>query len=645
MHPGTDDLKQLRPRYLRFENFELDVVDETLRRDSENINVSHRMFQVLLLLVERAGDVVEKEEFFEKVWDGSFVEDNNLTVTITALRKVLGDDAKQARFIKNIPRKGYKFVADVTVASADLGDGPDVQSSQLTAPARPNESKAFWRRRAFKFSVAAASVLIFAMLALAVVRQRTSWWSTANASGRIDSIAVLPFEDLTGEREYLVDGLTDGVIGELSKDQTLRVIDRNSTYKYKGKSGDPAGIGRALEVRAIVTGTLQQDGDKFVITVDLLDLKSNTQVWRQQYRRSIAEIFETQRDISSTILQNLQLERSGPQQTRSSKRLTDDAEAYDLYLKGRYYWNKRTNADVIRSVEFFKAAIDRDPTFAQAYIGLGNAYTLGGFPGISSDERVQLSRGAIQRALEIDDSLGEAYSALAINKCYHDWDLAGAESHYRRAIELNPNDATAHHWYAELLAMQGRFSESLAEYDRALSLDPLSVPIRSDRALTYYYAHDFDTAIAELIKVRDLDPDYERTYEFLQWVFREKGMYKEATDMMESLEALQTRHGTLSAGDQHRVKKNVADLRKGLAGEGPPGFWRVQVEDRMGSYPYSAAVAFAKIGNADKAFEYLEKAYETHYTGMVWLKVTPEMDPLRSDSRFDDLIQRVGLNK
>ena len=655
MPPHTKDSAPSQARFYYFAEFELDVAEEALRRQGEKLNISHRMFQVLLLLLEHEGETVKKEDFFEKVWDGSFVEDNNLTVTITALRKALGDDAKQARFIKNIPRKGYRFIAKVSdrpeIKAADDADrsdkvahdpADDLGNSAIERP-RSEQTGSFWHRRAFRFTVAIVSISIFAILSFAVVRQKTSWLSPAHAAGRMDSIAVLPFDDLTSEREYVVDGLTDGVINELSRVPDLRVIDRNSSYKYKGKTGDPAAIGRELQVRAIVTGTLQQDGDKFVITVDLLDLESNTQVWRQQYRQTASEIFSAQREISGTILQNLQPDKAASAETRLRKRVTDDPEAYDLYLKGRYYWNKRANADVIKSVEFFKAAIDRDPTFAQAYIALGNAYTLGDFPGISSDERVQLSRGSIQRALEIDDSLGEAYSALAINKCYHDWDLAGAESDYRRAIELNPNDATAHHWYAELLAMQGRFSESLEEYDRALSLDPLSLPIRTDRALTYYYAHDLDTAITELTKVRELNPDYERTYEFLRLVYCEKAMFNEAIDMVQALSDLQSRHGTRSADDQQRLRKYVSDLRKALAARGSSGFWEVQAESRMGAYPYSAAVAHAKLANTDKAFEYLEKAFVGHYTGMVWLKVTPELDSLRSDPRFASLLERVGV--
>ena len=654
MPPETRAPDLNKARYFCFDEFELDVTEEVLRRNGEKLNISHRMFQVLLLLIERQGGIVEKEEFFEKVWDGSFVEDNNLTVTVTALRKVLGDDAKQSRFIKNIPRKGYRFVANVTAvfepAKREHGEAawsdslnnhlPNETAQQQTKQPRSNGSKSFWHGRAAKFSIAIASIAILGILTFAVVRQKTSWLSTGRAAGRIDSIAVLPFQDLTSEKEYVVDGLTDGLIADLSRTPNLRVIDRNSTDQYKTRTGDPASIGRELKVRSVVSGTLQQDGDLLLITVDLVDLESNTQVWRQQYRRRVSEIFQTQREISNTILQNLQFDRAGLTLARSVKRPTEDPDAYDLYLKGRYYWNKRSNTDVLRSVELFKAAIDRDPTFAQAYIGLGNAYTLGDFPGITADERVQLSRGAIQRALEIDDSLGEAYSALAINKCYHDWDVAGAETDYRRAIELNPNDATAHHWYAELLAMQGRFEESFAEYDRALSLDPLSLPIRSDRALTYYYAHDYDTAIAELNKVRDLNVEYERSYEFLIWAYREKGMFKEAADLIEAHFDLQSRHGERPVGDQVRYKKFVNDLRK-VSGEGATGFWRVQLETRIDPYPYYTAVAYAKLGNADKAFEYLEKARADHYSGMVWLKVTPELDTLRSDPRFNNLMAQV----
>jgi len=655
MPPHTQDSAPSQARFYYFADFELDVADEALRRTGENLNISHRMFQVLLLLLEHQGETVNKEDFFEKVWDGNFVEDNNLTVTVTGLRKILGDDAKQARFIKNIPRKGYRFVADVTSGyeparnkpndSLSSGNSTDISrfKSSETDPGHSNRSTRFWHRRATKLTVSVLSIAAFAILTFAVVRQRPIWLSSAHSSGRIDSIAVLPFEDMTRERGYIVDGLTDGLIADLSRSRDLRVIDRNSTYQYKTLANDPASAGGELQVRSVVTGTLQQDGDVFVITVELLDVQSNTQVWRQQYRRGASEIFDTQREISTTILQNVEAERSGSNAVVYRKRPTEDAEAYDLYLKGRYYWNKRTDEDILRSVQLFKSAIDRDPTFAQAYVGLGNAYTLGDFGGMSADERVQLSRGAIQKALEIDDSLGEAYAALAINKCYHDWDLAAAESDYRRAIDLNPNDATAHHWYAELLAMQGRFDESFSEYDRAMSLDPLSLPIRTDRALTYYYERDYDAAITALNKVGDMNPEYERTYQFLQWACREKGMFKEAADAIQNQIDLQSRQGARSAADQGRYKKYVRELQDGAAKAGADGFWKVQLETKIDPTPYYTAVAYAKLGNADKAFEYLEKAAAAHYSGMVWLKVTPELDSLRSDPRFNDLLRRVGL--
>jgi tetratricopeptide (TPR) repeat protein len=264
--------------------------------------------------------------------------------------------------------------------------------------------------------------------------------------------------------------------------------------------------------------------------------------------------------------------------------------------------------------------------------------------GISNEEKIALARGAIKRALEIDDSLGEAYASLAINKCYIDWDFAGAESDYVRAVELNPNDATAHHWYAEFLGMQGRFDESFKEYDRAIALDPLSLPIRTDMALNYYYARNYDAAIENLNKAKEIDPDYWRTYEFLSWCFREKGMYEDAAVTIGKRYATQFKRGEISSEHFQMLKRYNESLKAGATQSGAKGYWQAELKfQKAGQPPFFVAVAYAKLGDVDNAFAFLEKAYNEHFSGMVWLKVGPELDVLRSDPRYNDLMRRVGF--
>ena len=298
----------------------------------------------------------------------------------------------------------------------------------------------------------------------------------------------------------------------------------------------------------------------------------------------------------------------------------------------------------MRSIELFRAAVDKDPTFARAYVGLGNAYSLVDLKkvGIDDNEKFLLAQAAARKALEIDDTIGEAYAVIGINKVYHEWDLVGAESNYRRAIELNPNDATTHHWYAELLAIDGRFDESYRQYDLAMSLDPLSLPIRTDMGLAHYYARDNDTAIEILQRAKSLDPDYGRTYEFLGFAYREKGLLKESVDCIEKNATIQFQNGHRTKESYDASMKYTAELRKAAAENGEIGYW--QVEKLLGpADSIYRAVACSKLGESDKAFQFLEDAYKEHYTGMVLLKVLPELDGIRQDPRFDDLMRRVGL--
>jgi len=618
----------------RFGDFELDLSDETLLYQGRKLLINHRMFQVLCLLIGRRGEIVSKTVFFEKVWGGNFVEDNNLTVTMTALRKVLGDDPKQPSFIENLPRRGYRFIAPVTdVGLPATGDG---NTTNKGVESEPFSKSHRWGR----LGIAAAVVVI--AVTVAAVGYKGYWTSIASKGDRIDSIVVLPFESRQPDNEYLADGLTDGIINSLSRLSGVRVIDRNSAFKYKNKTIDPAEVGRELNVRSVVTGQIERVDDTLTITAELTDMTGNSRSWRQQFTRNKAELIAVQLEIVQTIIKDFVSKPDGQQQIQQSKRPTNNAEAYDLYLKGRYYWNKRANPDLLRSIDLFRATIDKDPTFAKAYVGLGEAYALAQIDGIDADERVKLAQGAVQRALEIDDTIGEAYAVIGITKTYQDWDFQGAESAYLRALELNPNDATTRHWYAEFLSMDGRFDESYRQYDIALSLDPLSLPIRTDTAYAHYVARDYDTAIEILNKSKELAPEYGRTFEFLGFAYREKEMFDESVHCMEKRFTLQFQPGERSKESYDVAMKYAADLRASATKTGARGFW--EAEQRSGpTDPIYKAVAYSKLGETDRAFESLEKAFTAHYTGMVWLKVQPEFDGIRSDPRYPDLLRRIGF--
>ena len=600
------------------------------------------MFQVLRLLIERRGEIVSKSEFFEEVWEGGFVEDNNLTVTITSLRKVLGDNAKQARFIENIPRKGYRFVSDVETLTRVAESKTAGRIAALETRQRERPKTWFTGR----LVAVGAAVILIVIMAIVSFGYKEFWPASRPATKPIDSIAVLPFSDPTAENEYLADGLTESIINDVSRITRLRVIDRNSAFHYKNEPLDAAKAGRELNVRVVVSGQVERQGDSFVINVEMFDAESNSQIWRQQFRRRANDLFAIQQEVSEAIAKNALSGSEEMEQRRPAKRPTNDPEAYELYLKGRYHWNKRAEADILRSIELFRAAIDRDPTFAKAYIGLADAYTLGDLrnTSITRDEKIALSRGAVRRALEIDDTIGEAYASMAINKCYYDWNFAGAESDYRKAVELSPNDATSHHWYAEFLSMQGRFDESYAEYEKALSLDPLSLPIRTDMAFSRYYSRDYDKAIELLNLARQIDPEYRPTYNFLMFTYREMGMFLEAINAYEQDIRAQYDANGRSSKSYINIMRHITEVRNEGSNLTAERYWRAELEFEDDPAPNYKAVAYAKLGEKDKAFEYLERAYKEHYSGMVWLKVTPELDGIRDDPRFQDLLKRVGFD-
>lgn len=629
---------------VQFGEFELDLSDEVLRHNGIKLPINRRMFQVLSLLVERSGDVVTKAEFFEKVWGGSFVEDNNLTVTVTALRKVLGDTAKGAKFIENIPRKGYRFVAPVSIAEStgakipghDAFTGNEIVKP-VSATDRPNA----------KLSGRILAVAMGACLIAAITIAAFAYGRLLKLPGQvpkgIDSVAVLPFLSSDPDEEYLAEGLTDTVTRSLRQISGARVIDRNSSFQFKDRTVDAAEVRQQLDVRSVVTGRLEVSDDMLTVTIEVSNASGEVESWRREFRRSKEETFALAQDIAHSISQDL-VSRPGNGQSANPARPTKDPEAYDLYLRGRHLWNKRSNPNIAKSIEFFRAAIDRDPTFAKAYVGLGKAYALASLKGqgISDDERIVLADGAVNRALEIDDSIGEAYAVIGINRVYHDWDFAGAETAFKRAIELEPTDATSQHWYAELLAMRGEFDESYRHYDIALSLDPLSLPIRTDTAFAHYVARDYDTSIALLEKAAYMDPQYWRTFEFMAETYRSMGMLDMSVNSIENRFAAEFGNGELSPADYSKLLRYTADLRKGLSADGATGYWRSEVRSGDPS-PFYKAVAYSKLGENDKAFEYLEIAFSQHYSGMVWLKVAPDLDELHSDPRFTQLMKRVGF--
>jgi serine/threonine-protein kinase len=490
--------------------------------------------------------------------------------------------------------------------------------------------------------------LIIGLVVLLLASIGLGYWFFANRSSseaQIESIAVLPFvnESSNADIEYLSDGMTESVINNLTKLPNLRVISRNSVFRYKGKETDSAKIGQELNVRSVLTGRVVQRGDNLIISAELTDLLDNKQIWGQQYSRKTTDAFALQQEISRDISETLRTKLTGEQQQQLAKRETVSPEAYQLYLKGRYHWNKREEKEYAKALEYFQQAIDKDPTYALAYVGLAETYLIGGSNNLSRWEKVAKAKAAALKALEIDPTLGEAHTTLANTKHHDDWNFVEAEKEYKRAIELSPNYPTAHHWYAESLTSLGRFDEGFAEYNRALELDPLSLAISTDLGMAYFYNRQYDRAVEHFKKLIELDPKYVRTYFYLAEVYEEKGMFEEAIAEFE-------KGSTLQGLNLNQFAEAKAMIQNAVKKSGARGYWQqvldfTKQEEKKGSPVDSINMAecYAKLGERDEAFRWLEKAYEERKTELVWLVVEPRFDSLRDDPRFQDLLLRIGL--
>ncbi len=490
-----------------------------------------------------------------------------------------------------------------------------------------------------------------AFIALLTILLLTSislgYWYFSNRSlntKQIESIAVMPFVNEGGnaDTEYLSDGMTESLINSLSQLPKLSVKARSSVFRYKGKDIEPQQIANELSVQAILNGRVVQRGDNLSLNLELVDARNGNQIWGKQYNRKLTDIVSLQNEIAQDVSNKLQAKLSGGDEQKIAKNYTANPEAYQLYLQGRYHWNKRTIEGVNKATEYFQKAIEKDPSYALAYVGLADTYIV--VENLPPREAFPKAKAATLKALEIDESLGESHAALAQVKQWYEWDWASAEREYKRAIELNPNYPTAHHWYAESLATLGRFDESFAAYNRALELDPLSFAISTDLGMAYYYARQYDRAIEHFKKLIELDPNYLRTHFYLAKVYEEKGMFEEALAEID-------KGIILSGGNAEKVARESAQVANALRTSGAKGYWQKALDltkedaQKKGEpvNPMDMAWLYARLNKPDEVFEWLEKAYQERRTRLVFLKVEPAWDNLRSDPRFADLVRRVGL--
>jgi TolB-like protein/Flp pilus assembly protein TadD len=456
-------------------------------------------------------------------------------------------------------------------------------------------------------------------------------------TGPIDSLAVLPFTTATENVEYLSAGLTESVINSLLQLPRLRVIPRASVYQYRG-GGDPLKAGRELGVRAVLTGNVEQVGNILVVQAELTDVERASALWGKRFQEKVSDLFAVQENIAAEIVKSLRLELSGEEAQLLAKRHTEDAEAYRLYLKGLFYWNKRSSDGIAKSIEFFERAIVRDPRYALPYAGLANAYILLAFYGaLPTNEILPKARAAATRALELDERLAEAHTAVADLQYLFEWDWESAERGFRRAIELNPNYPTAHQWYANYLTVLLRTKEACVEIARAEELDPLDPVISMDVGLTCYYASgDYGKAIDQYQKVLELHPNFALAHFFLALAHLRKNDFADAVRELETTKRLDAGEPAPIAvlgytfgisGQRREAEQVLAELRA--------------LSKRRYVSPFLIAWVHLGLGDKDRAFQWLEKAIAERAGRIVYLKVERGFDPLRSDPRFDDLLRRL----
>lgn len=458
----------------------------------------------------------------------------------------------------------------------------------------------------------------------------------------MNSIAVLPFENINEnpDIEYLSDGITESLINKLSQVPGLTVISRFSVFNYKGKEVNLLDVGRELNVSVILTGRIAERSDGLSIGVELVDASKNSVIWGEQYnRKKLADIFSVQEDISREISEKLRLKLTGEEKERLAKRYTGNTEAYQAYLKGRFYWNKRTEEGMKRGLDYFKEAIETDPGYALAYAGLADSYNLlARYSYLSPEDAMPKAIAAAQKAIEIDSMLGEAYASLAFAKRYYEYDWQASEEAFKKAIDFNPGYATAHHWYAIHFAMLGKHDESIAEIKRAQELDPLSIIINTNVAWVYYFARQYDQAIKQFKKTIDMDSNFAVAHLRLGRTYMQKGMYEEA--LAEFQEAI-----TLSGGSTDMIAAlahaQAVSGRKNLAEQTLQQLIEIAKEKYVSTY--EIAIIYLGLDQKEHALDLLEKSYDERSSYLVYLRVDPRLDPLRSDSRFETLLKKMNL--
>ena len=559
----------------RFGPFCLDARERVLLRDGRVVPLTGKALTTLLILVRNNGHLVKKSALMDQLWPEEFVEEGNLTQQIFILRRAMGAPDENSRYIETIPRRGYRFVGKLEETAHDK---------------------------------------------------------------RLDSLAILPFSNVNNDpsMEYLSDGITESIMTSLSHLPQLKVMARSTVFRYKGVAVDPQEVGQMLGVRAVMMGRVQQLGEDLVVSAELVDVEDGSLIWGDQYHRKSSDLFSVPAELAREISEKLRLKLSGEQKDRMTRNSPQNREAYEFYLRGRYSWSKRTEADLRRGIEYFRQAIARDPDYSLAHAGLADCFLL-------TDSQLPLlvmpeAKAAAMKAIQLDESLGEAYASLGQIKFFYDWDWQEAERCFQQAVRLSPTYPTAHQWYGEYLVIMGEIDRGLAALKKARDLDPLSLIINTDLGFNLYMARQSDLAIEQLKGVIELEPSFFRAHLYLGVVYAHKSMFSEAVAELEMARRLNENQYTLaglghvyaSFGEKAEAEKLLARL--------------LELSRERYVSPVLLGVIHAGFrDHVSEAMECLTMAYEQRARILVWLKACPIFDGLRADPAFVDLLGRIGF--
>lgn len=583
-----------------FGPYRLLTAERRVLRGTEVVQLTPKVFDTLLALVQNSGRLIAKDELMKMIWQDSFVEEGNLTQNIFILRKTLGESPHDHQYIVTIPGQGYRFVAEVHEIPRTRA-ALDRRSPQSTIEDGPTESD----RRG------------------------------------VTSLAVLPFKPLNSENdnEYLGPGIADTLITRLSNVGRLNVRSTNSVLKYVDLQTDPLEAGRELRVDAVLDGKIQRAGERIRVTMQLIRVRDAVTLWAEKFDEKFTDIFDVQDSISEQVMRALALQLTTAEQKLLTKRYTESAEAFQLYIKGRHFWNKRTVEGLKRGMVYAQQAIDIDPTYTMAYIGVADSYNLlAGYAGLAPQETFPKAKAAALRAQEIDDQLAEAETSLAFVNYRYEWNWTEAEERFRRAIELKPDYPTGHHWYGEFLATQGRFRESINELERAQQLDPLSLPINTDLGQSFFFAGEYDRAIEQLQKTLEMDQSFVRAQIILGAAYEQKSMYAQALAVFARAREVAGANPLAVSGLGHAYA--VAGKRE-LAHEALEELKQMSASRYVSAY--NIAVIYTGLDEHESALAWLGKAFDNRDVWLVWLGVNPRFARLRKDARFTELLRRVGL--